>query len=135
MILLYLFLSFLSGCETLQPGDEHIKLVSGRLPQSCQFRGDVDSGVAKAPLVSHKKIEAMQTLTLKNQALKLHANVVLVTQHETVYYLPYVPPLYPLVIALKSHRMAGKAYDCDFAAMQWLQQHPSSVTDVRPGEL
>ena len=123
-ILSSLVFTLVTGCETWQPGDEKIKLVSGTVPAACQFRGNVDSGLAKAPLVSHK-----------NQALKWQANVVLVTHQETKYYLPYVPPLYPLVIALKSHQMRGAAYYCDRKAMDWLDKHPSTVSDVRQNEL
>ena len=121
----------LSACESWQPGDDQIYLTAGTIPQSCHFRGNVDSRLAKAPLVSHQKIEDMQSISLKNQALKMQANIVQVTVHETTYYMPYIPPLYPLVLALKSHHMAGKAYQCDAKAVLWVRHHTRSVSDVR----
>jgi hypothetical protein len=129
-IILIISIGLLTGCESLLPGTENIQLTKFHPPSSCQFRGDVDSGVAKARLVSHQKIEEMQIVTLKNQALKLGGNVIEIPQHETTYYLPYVPPRFPLTPELKTHRMQGRTYHCDEKAMRWFALHPSSVSDV-----
>lgn len=133
-VLVLVFLASGAGCGILMPGAENVKVTTLHVPVSCYYRGDVDSGLAKAPLVSHKKIEAMQIVSLKNQALRLQANVVQVTYHETTYYAPLNPPQFKFVVEIKTHQMRGRAYFCDDMALQWLEVHPSLLSDMRPGD-
>lgn len=105
----------LAGCSsisTLEPGAEHVRVGRGPVPKGCQLRGNVSSSSEYIPLSSHKSVMEGQLNSLKNQALKLGANLVIVTGHQTDYYSDIIVSTAEINRGIDTHAMTGQAYLC-----------------------
>lgn len=121
---------FVAGCvsnKPLQSGAEAIRVTTQTVPTSCQYVGTVsagDSNGSSQMFNSHEHLLTDEMNTLKNQALPLGANVIVMTNHQTTYYASPSSQS-PSVGArkmgsstepmLNRHALAGKAYRCDSA--------------------
>lgn len=120
----------------LESGAENVKMITGAVPKSCQFRGNVGVGQTEIYGPSHKTKQEEQINALRNQAMRMGANVVSVTSHQTKYYHH---PEYILSEGegkmqweLDAHAMSGKAYRCSSQAASMLSQKAYPLSDVRP---
>jgi hypothetical protein len=111
------FMGILSGCTsvTLQPGAERVRVTSIPLAKDCQLLGTVSSEdingepAFTAHSTVHAYMQSNEIKDLKNQALKLGANVVLVTQHD---FMDFTMPHQNTNVVEKKHHMVGNAYRC-----------------------
>jgi hypothetical protein len=117
---------------SLEPGTEKINVATGSPPKTCQFRGNVNSGTAGAPITSHSHIQETQIAMLKNQAVKLDANVIFLTTHKTTFYPQFIAAASDWVSELDTHTMSGKAYYCNSQALNQINKKIPS--DVRSRE-
>lgn len=123
------FAAFIGGCVTsLHPGAANIIVTTQPVPSSCSNLGIVASDSRNGSThmyTSHQNIETSQINVLKNIALDLGANVVVITHHFTTYQ--YVHRGYTRV---DIHAMSGNAYSCPSAALAGLaQQDMVGVSD------
>ena len=105
----------LTGCASapkLEPGAEKVRVGTGAVPKGCQFRGNVSSSEEYIPLSSHRSVMENQLNSLKNQALELGANLVIVTGHQTDYYSDIIVSTAETTRGIDTHAMAGRAYLC-----------------------
>jgi hypothetical protein len=104
------FMGFLSGCTfvTLQPGAERVHVTSTPIAKNCLLVGTISSENISAAS-SHAYMQSNEIKDLKNQALKLGANMVVLTQHDFRDFT--VPHMNNAQITTK-HLMVGNAYRC-----------------------
>lgn len=93
-------------------------------------------GVSKTDIYgpSHQDMQTMQVNMLKNQAVKLGANVISITNHQTKYFhhSEYIISEAKVQSELDVHAMSGKAYRCSPGLLNQLtQKNPSNISDVR----
>lgn len=134
----FLLTGALAGCSTvaLQPGAEAIKVTKAvKLPGGCQRLGQVASkdvnGVTQS-YQSHAHLQEDQLATLKNAALKLGANVIVLTEHQTTY-VKSQPSDNPRTLSyrgINTHRIAGIAYRCEAKALNRITIR-ASISDVK----
>lgn len=132
-----LLAGLMTGCASTvqpEPGAENVKVMTGAVPKSCQFRGNVGVGQTEIYGPSHKAKQEEQINTLRNQAMRLEANVVSITSHRTKYYHhpEYIIPEGKMQWELDAHAMSGKAYRCSSQIVNQLSQKNHSISDVRP---
>lgn len=122
----------IAGCATASfaPGTESVNIAIGSAPKNCQLRGDVNSGIARAPIASHIDVQKSQLTLLKSQAAKMGANVVFVTTHRTTYYPHFLVSTGSIESELDTHHMSGKAYLCSSDTLNQLNKNTSKVSDV-----
>jgi hypothetical protein len=129
----------LASCASIAliPGAENVKLVT-KAPKGCQMRGSVRSqdisGVSTS-YTSHENLQTMELNSLRNDALKLGANVVVITQHKTASGPEYYSvgqgkvTTNPLEI---NHTMQGVAYQCTSDILERLNaENVSTFSDVK----
>ncbi|MHB1948631.1 MAG: DUF4156 domain-containing protein [Gammaproteobacteria bacterium] len=130
----------LAGCAStpLVPGAENVKLINHSAPKGCEMRGPVRSqdisGVSTS-YTSHENLQVMQLNSLRNDALKLGANVIVLTQHKTASGPEYYSvgqgkiTTNPLEI---NHSMQGEAYQCPSNIVNRLNAaNFSTISDVK----
>jgi hypothetical protein len=105
------FSVMMSGCAIapLQSGAEKISVINTIPNSQCRFIGTVaihDVNGESQAFTSHADLQQAQTNTLKNQALALKANVVVLSLHKTTYRS------IKSYQSVDEHSMAGKAYLC-----------------------
>lgn len=135
------FTGLLAGCSTvaLKPGAETVKVINVPAPKSCQFLGGVvneDVNGATQSYTSHEHLQIDQLNTLKNKALALGANVIVLTDHQTTYAqrnaLREKYQGAPTITVVDTHRMAGEAYHCNSQVIDRLQsQDANSLSDIK----
>lgn len=120
-----------AGCGTvvpLQPGAENVTL--GTQPVTgCTYVGKVASMDVNGwdGYTSHKHLQTNEITSLKNSAILLNANYVLLTDH-TISYSKHAGGSINLV---DEHRMAGDAYRCSTRALNNLPElNPDSLHDA-----
>lgn len=110
----------LTACATavvpLQPGAENIKVITSPVPKSCKLLGQVertDKNGQSQSYASHEHLQQDALNTLRNQGLKLGANVIALNQHDAVYAKHSLgKESVAKVTVLDNHTMAGNAYVC-----------------------
>ncbi len=124
-----LFVSVLAGCASvpLDPGAEKVVFTAITVPQSCKSLGQISStdvnGVTTA-YTSHSNLQTMEINALKNRALALGANVVVLTGHQT----KYVPGSRRQV---DDHTLIGNAYVCPARVLSKLpNMNSSNISDA-----
>jgi hypothetical protein len=112
-IFLFSLTGILTGCTTssLHPNAETVVVVNSA-PRNCQFKGDVNSGVSHQRVASHENIHRDQIIIMKNQAMQLGANTLLITSHNMTYYSNYLVASGKTVQEIETHQVSGKAYYC-----------------------
>lgn len=126
-------LALISGCSTvpLQAGAEKIKVIDTSAPQGCQYKGPVESNDvngASHSYTTHEHLQTDQLTNLKNQALALNANVIVLNHHETSYVSSYRNT----DTRVDTHQMAGDAYRCDAHAWNQLPvTDTAKVSDLK----
>lgn len=124
--------SFMAGCTSagsLQPGADKIVMATQSVPKSCRYLRQVSSSDINGSTqmyTSHKHLQADEINAMRNQALKLGANVVVVTDHRTTYVKRRSGTLVDV------HEMSGNAYACPANALNYIAE--SNLSDVRSGE-
>jgi hypothetical protein len=141
----------LSGCASfvaLKPGAEKVIFTTSTVPQSCRLLGQISSadknGVSTS-YTSHANLQTMEINTLKNKAVSLGANVVMLTHHQTTYeesglsLSQRVPknirdiPRYPRV---DIHQLVGSAYVCSPSVLSSVSNVDSdAISDKRGNTL
>ncbi len=127
------FAAMISGCSTvpLQSGAEKVKVIDTRAPQGCQYKGPVESNDvngASHSYTTHEHLQTDQLNNLKNQALALDANVIVLNHHETSYVSTYRNTSK----RLDTHQMAGDAYRCNARALNQLPvSDTAKVSDLK----
>lgn len=135
-LLAFLCIPYAASCASYQPHPQAagIPVVAGtKVPGGCHYRGKVGVMETKIYGPSHKYIEEKQSNILRNQAMRLGANAVIVTNHHTQYY-HYPEHLISQGRAhqeLDAHSMSGNAYSCNAKGLGSLYRHPLS-TDIKP---
>lgn len=126
-----LFVSVLAGCASvpLDPGAQNVVFTTTSLPKSCQSLGQVSStdvnGVTTS-YTSHANLQMMEINTLKNQALALGANVVVLTGHRTVHGRGFARR------EIKTHTLTGNAYVCPASVLSTLpDMNSANISDIR----
>lgn len=122
----------------LMPGAENVKLTTHPVAKSCQMRGAVRSqdisGVSIAH-TSHENLQIMQLNALRNDALKLGANVVMLTGHATgsgPEYYSVGQNKFTTNPSEMSHGMQGNAYLCSSDTYEKINNtNFSAISDVR----
>lgn len=127
----------LVGCSTVapQPGADTIKVTQRAVPTGCQFMGNLsneDTNGATHSYTSHAHLEVDQLNTLKNDALKRGANVLMLTQHQTTYVNQRQSDngRMPAFTGVGTHAMAAKAYRCDAKALQQVKVK-TDISDIK----
>jgi hypothetical protein len=140
------FLSLLlSGCASfvaLKPGAEKVIFTTSTLPQTCRLLGQVSSGDkngVSTNYISHANLQAIEINTLKNKAVSLGANVVVLTHHQTTYAergLPEDVPKFlrntPKYMRVDVHLLVGKAYICPSKVLTTLRNIDSDAISDSP---
>ncbi len=120
LFLLFSICLLLASCTSvpLEPRAKNIKVIS-QIPSSrCRSLGHVtatDTSGITIEYASHEEIQKMQINSLKNQAAKLGANVVVITLHTYTHGSPiYLVSTGEFVNDPNefSHQMSGVAYWC-----------------------
>ncbi|QLH42415.1 MAG: DUF4156 domain-containing protein [Coxiellaceae bacterium] len=97
-------------------------------PKSCSYVGQVsayDVNGSTQMYTSHKNLQADQINVMKNQALKLGANVIVVGVHQTTYMKRREGTL-----LVDTHNMSGNAYVCPANALNRItESNLSDMTD------
>jgi hypothetical protein len=129
-----------TGCASipLDPGAESVKVISGSVPKSCKVLGAVnsqDTNGATVSVTSHENLMQMQLNSIRNQANKLGANLVLLTKHQTTYgynSVDYGPTNNEHTSNnVNTHEMNGQAYRCNSKSMNKLPiQTNSPVSEI-----
>lgn len=113
----------LTGCviiPPLEPGAEKIVMIDRVPSKQCKLVGYVTStdvnGVTQI-FTSHEALQQNEINTLKNRALALGANTIVLVKHKTTYTrqggLSWGNPNNPNnPIRVDTHVMSGKAYQC-----------------------
>lgn len=127
----------LAGCSTvaLQPGADTIKVTQGAVPTGCQFMGNLsneDTNGVTHSYTSHAHLEVDQLNTLKNDALKRGANVLLLTQHQTTYIKQRQSNnlRMPAFTGVNTHTMVAKAYRCNVKALSQIKTQ-AVISDIK----
>lgn len=127
----------LTGCTSisiLNSGAEHVKIVAGGIPKNCNLRGKVSINETEIYGPSHKTVQIGQLNKLKSQAVRLGANLIKITNHQTKYY---EHPEYIIVEAkiqweLDAHGISGLAYHCPSNELNQIKQSGvGKISDVR----
>lgn len=119
-----IFVLVLSGCASvpLDSGADKVIFTTATLPHSCRSLGQISStdvnGVTSS-YTSHRNMQTMEINTLKNKALSLGANVVVLTGHKT----RYIPGSHRQV---DTHTLIGNAYVCPAAILSELPNMDSA---------
>jgi hypothetical protein len=131
-----------TGCASvpLDPGAENVKVVNGSVPKSCKVLGAVNSqdiNGATVSVTSHENLMQMQLNSIRNQANKLGANLVLLTKHQTTYgynSVDYGPTNNEHNSNnVNTHEMNGQAYQCNAITLSKLNtQADSTISAARP---
>lgn len=126
----------LTACATavipLQPGAEKIKVTTSPAPKSCKLLGQVernDKNGQSQSYASHEHLQQDALNTLRNQGLKLGANVIVLTQHDVVYAKHSLgKEAVAKVTVLDNHTLAGNAYGCPANVANQL---PESLQNIK----
>lgn len=131
-----LLTGLITGCAStlqLEPQAQNVKVMKGAVPKGCQFRGNV--GISEKDIYgpSHKDKQDEQINILRSQAVRLGANVVSITNHQTKYFPrpEYIVGEDKMHWELDAHAMSGKAYRCGLNTVNQSDQM-NSISDVRP---
>ncbi|MDX2164070.1 MAG: DUF4156 domain-containing protein [Gammaproteobacteria bacterium] len=129
LVVMGLFVSVLTGCASvpLNPGAEKVVFTTTDVPSACKLLGQISStdvnGVTTS-YTSHANLQTMEINSLKNRALALGANVVVLTDHET----KYIPGSRRQV---DDHTLIGNAYVCSARVLNKLTSMDSaSISDA-----
>lgn len=104
--------TLLTGCfpvTPLKPGAATIKVTPAPVPASCRYVNPVIANDINGKTQMYSSLHRLQrneVNILKNQALKLGANVVQITSHQTTYVTNNNGS------RVDTHRLVGKAYIC-----------------------
>lgn len=111
-----------------------IKVTTGAAPRSCQFRGNVGVGQTDIYGPTHKQKENEQLNSLKHQANRLGANVIVLKSHQTRYYAhpEYIISEGRAQRELGAHAMNGKAYRCSYGVLSKIRE--KNISDVKPSD-
>ncbi len=123
LILIGTLAGLATGCASttkpLQSGAENVVITNVPAPKSCEYVGHVsatDTNGSTQSYTSHRHLQVDQLNTLRNQALSLGANVVVLSQHETTYaQVNAAREKYQgaaKVTVVDKHIMSGNAYLC-----------------------
>ncbi len=121
------------GCtsiQPLQPGAEKVLITSNTVPRNCHYIGQVsdnDDNGSTQIYSSHQHLQADEINRLKNKALKLDANVVMLTSHQTSYVATIDGRK-----RVDTHRMSGKAYFCPTNTLNDIKE--GNLSDVKNDE-
>lgn len=127
----------LAGCtsiSTLNSGAEHIKIVTGGIPKNCNLRGKVSINETEIYGPSHKTVQIGQLNKLKSQAIKLGANLIKITNHQTKYYEhpEYIIEEGKIQWELDAHGISGLAYHCPSIELNQIgKSGERRISDVR----
>lgn len=129
-----------SSCATTKnqvDDNSSVKIMAGKPSINCQFKGKV--GISKNDIYgpSHQTVQDAQLNQLRNQAVRLGANVVYVTSHKTKYYEhpEYIIADGKMQWELDSHSIQGVAYMCSKNVYSQLPRYQESkISDVRPND-
>lgn len=142
LILIGTLAGLATGCASttkpLQPGAENIVITNVPAPKSCEYVGQVsaaDVNGSTQSYTSHRHLQVDQLNTLRNQALSLGANVVVLSQHQTTYDQVSVNREKfqgaAKVTVVDKHIMAGNAYLCNADTLNKLAtQKAISISDL-----
>lgn len=114
--------TLMAGCSSitpLQPGAEKIVLTSNTSPSRCHYVGQVsaeDTNGVTQMYTTHQYLQTDEINAMKNQALKLGANVIVLTKHQTTYMNNRPDAI------LDTHSMMGNAYVCPTNILSTIKQ-------------
>lgn len=119
---------FLAGCSTvtLKSGAENIKVIKSPAPKSCQFLGQIansDVNGATQSYTSHEHLQIDELTNLKNQALALGANTIVIAEHQTTYITRHDNSK-----RVDTHGLIGEAYRCKAETLNRLKAQ--TITDI-----
>lgn len=121
----------ISGCTSaLAPGAEKVLLTTQPVLDNCHYVGQVsarDINGATQMYTSHQHLQMDQMNHLKNQALTLGANLVVVTDHQTTYVKAR-----HIEKRVDTHAMTGNAYICPANTLNKIAQRSTeNLSDIK----
>lgn len=121
LITLCAFIELAAGCAAfvtphvrLDPGAGCVVVTRDKAPHCCVYVGKVivaDVNGESMPYGSNKEIDCDQINALKNKAFKLHANYVVVGEHE------HDREVAPGILIVDEQTMGGLAYRCPISVL------------------
>lgn len=128
-----------SAITPMNPGAENIKVSTAAAPKvDCQFLGKIGSSHENGrdqSYTSHENLQADELNIMRNQALNLGANLMVITEHKTIYGKQIVAKENfqgaAQVKIVDWHSMAGNAYRCSAAALNRIvPATPAELSDL-----
>lgn len=119
-----------ASLDPLQPGAEKVIVTTKSAVKSCRYVGDVfsqDKNGFDNAYTSHENLQNMELNRIRNKAVTLGANYVVLPEHQTTYKRLGRGS----VSLINIHRLAGKAYVCPSSVLSQSLNEPIPETTVK----